>query len=306
MSPADPDRVRELSDAINETLAPTPSRVGAKIWRDDGYGRRTGFYPVEGVGKLPAVTSILEAVAKPALVPWAAKLEREMVSRAAADLYEDLPVAGPKMSRAAFLVSLMGDGSRGNYGRLGKVKAHSKALEKAADIGTSVHKMIQWNMRRELLQRVGPEPKLQPAASWAFMAYEDWRRASNLSPIFVEETVFSKRYGYAGTADWAGEIDASGPEGRSRVHVLGDWKTGKSIYPEALLQNSAYVHALVEMGHATPDVGGIIIRLPKVETDPAFEVRLIPPEEQKTLFRTFLHVLELWKWLEEIRQEARR
>jgi hypothetical protein len=80
------------------------------------------------------------------------------------------------------------------------------------------------------------------------------------------------------------------------VPVVGDIKTGKTIYPEALLQVSAYVAALREMEHAPWRVWGAVVRLPKVESDPDVEIRLISPAEQEALFRTFLHVQALWNW----------
>jgi hypothetical protein len=261
--------------------------------RDDGYGRSSRFYTVEGK-QFPSVTSILQAVAKPALVNWAANTERDMVMRAACDLWEDVPVGTVKMSRMAYEETLRK--------RVGTTKAHAKELAKAGDLGSKVHALIEWNMRRELLQEVGPEPVVPPIGTWAFMAYEDWRKAANLAPAFVEQTVYSLRYGYAGTADWGGDMDdpSSPPDGKSvRISVVGDWKISKGIYAEALLQNAAYVHALVEMGHATPGTAGCIVRLPKLETDPEFEVRIIPAEEQKRLFKAFLAVMDVWKWMEE-------
>ena len=78
--------------------------------------------------------------------------------------------------------------------------------------------------------------------------------------------------------------------------VVDDIKIGKAIYGEALLQVSAYVTALREMDHAPPGVRVAVVRLPKVETDPEPEIRLIPPEEQAELFATFLHVQAPWNW----------
>jgi len=263
-----------------------PSRVA----RDDGYGRSSRFYDIPTLDvKLPSVTTILQAVNKPALVPWAAKMERELVMEAAANLWEDVPTA-PKMSRAAFVATLME--------RVGKEKAHSKLLKQAGDIGTQVHALIEWNMRRELGQLVGPEPRILPQAQWAFMAYEDWKRSVNLTPLLIEQTVWSVKHGFAGTADWVGEITHDG----KRVRVLGDWKSGKAIYGESVLQNSAYAAALTEMGHGGNLEGGVIVRLPKVETDPAFEARYIDADEQASSFAAFLHVMEVWKWMETDKQ----
>ena len=72
-----------------------------------------------------------------------------------------------------------------------------------------------------------------------------------------------------------------------------DWKSGKRIYPESFLQNAAYRHAVREMGHGDPKVG-LVVRLPKVATDPTFEVMWCPPEQEA--FDNFLHAKRLWEW----------
>lgn len=260
--------------------------LAKRVPRDDGYGRSTRFYETPDGNRYPSVTAILGVISKPALVPWAAKMEREAVIRAAADLNDDLPLS-PKMTRIAYLSTL--------DKRIGKTKAHIKELEKAANIGSEAHARIEWELKKELLQKVGPEPQCGEKSLWAFMAYEDWRKRSNFAPLLIEQTVWSNRYGYAGTMDWFGEIDHEG----ERIRTVGDFKTGKAIYSEAMLQVAAYSHALIEMGHADAPIAGCIVRLPKIETDPEFEVRFIPAEQQKALFKVFLAVLDLWKWVDE-------
>lgn len=265
----------------------TTTAAARRTSRADGYGRFTRFYETPDGGRYPSVTAILGAIGKPALINWAAKTEREMVLRAAADLWDDLPVTTPKMGRTAYLATL--------DGRIGKTKAHVKELAKAADIGTEAHALIEWTLRSELKQAVGPEPRVSDKAQWAFMAWEDWRKQANLVPLAVEQTVWSNKYGYAGTMDLYCELDLpSGGRGR----VVTDWKTGKGIYAESSLQNAAYVHAMIEMGHAERPVSGLIVRIPKVESDPDFEVKFIPAADQTPLLKVFLNVLELWKWLD--------
>lgn len=251
-----------------------------RVSRADGYGRSTRFYEIDGM-KLPSVTAVLGAVNKPALVPWAAKQEREMVYAAIRQLITDSDV-----KRGNFMLSL--------ESAVGREKAHSKELAKAATIGSEAHALIEWNLRRDLKQAVGTEPKISEKALWAFMAWEDWKKAANLSVNLVEQVVFSKRYGYAGTLDFAGQIDHEG----QRLTVVSDNKTGRAIYKEAHLQVAAYGHALVEMGHADVMPAGCIVRLPKVADDPEFEVLVISPEDMKTNHKVFLSVLDLWRWLD--------
>jgi hypothetical protein len=66
------------------------------------------------------------------------------------------------------------------------------------------------------------------------------------------------------------------------------------------------VAALREMEHAPPGVWAAVVRLPKTETDPEPEIRLIAPAEQEHLFATFLHVQALWNWQQALRAAAGR
>ena len=236
------------------------------------------FYAVNGE-LFPSVTHVLSCINKPALVNWAATQERTLVTAAAADLYLDL-VKTPPMSRPAYVTTLQT--------RIGKEKAHKRALTKAADIGTQVHALIEWNLRRSLHQDVGPSPRVVDDAQWAFMAFEDWATSVALKPLLIEQTVFSRTHRFAGTMDLLAEVHG--------VPTLVDFKTGKAVYREAHLQNVAYQVALDEMGHGAPSAG-CIVRLPKVQTDPAFEVVASPPRD--ALFPSFLAVLAVWRWWHE-------
>ena len=241
---------------------------------------------------LPSVTNILSAVGKPALIGWAAKTERELCLSAACALWDEAPV-GVRMSAMAYRATL--------EARIGKQKAHQRELTKAGEIGTQVHGLIEWNIRKELGLPVKEQPKISDAAQWAFMAWEDWKKQANLRPLAAEQTVWSLRHGYAGTMDLLAEVDVVGA---GRVTAVLDWKTGKAVYGEALLQNAAYVHALCEMTLATPPVHGLIVRLPKVESDPAFEVKHVQAGEQDELLQVFLAARDLWRWQQVEQGEA--
>jgi hypothetical protein len=243
------------------------------------------FYEIVPDGiLLPSVTNLLSVIGKPAVINWAAKVAQETTVEAAANLWEDIPTGPKKMSRTAYVATLTE--------RIGKTKAHVRELAKAAEIGSQVHALIEWNLRRELGQEVGPEPVIKDAALWAFMVWEEWRKTVRLKPLAVEQVVWSRQYRYAGTLDLLATLD--GPDGK--VTTVLDWKTGKAIYGEAKLQNAAYVQAAIEMGHAAPPIQGCVVRLPKVETDPSPEMLLIPPDAQPGLFGVFRHVQALWEW----------
>jgi hypothetical protein len=89
---------------------------------------------------------------------------------AAANLHEDLPLA-PRMSRLAYLATLQT--------RLGEEKAHQRELAKAAEIGSQAHSYIEWTLRRERGEAVGPEPRISDKALWAFMVWQDWQASGS-------------------------------------------------------------------------------------------------------------------------------
>lgn len=252
-----------------------------------GYSGRFYKELPDGLGELPSMTNVLGVIGKPALVNWAANKERELVLEAAAGLWEDAPTA-PKMSRTVYLATLMD--------RLGKTKAHVRELEAASEIGTQVHARIEWGLRRRLLQEVGEEPRMSEKAAWAYAAYERWANEVDLLPIVIEQVVWDRGLGIAGTLDLYAELvcPAFGP-GRHRA-VL-DWKTGKAVYFEAYLQTAGYRHCLINMGHHTTSLGPLhcgVLRLPKVETDPEFEFVPIPEEDQPRHLATLQAVKRLW------------
>lgn len=253
------------------------SRPAAPVRKDGPAGR---FYQIPGVADpVPSVTHILGCIGKPALINWAANQERSLVSDAAADLYQEWAahVVPPVMPRESYLATLTT--------RLGTVKAHQRELAKAGDIGTQTHKLIEWTMRTAIGADAGPKPTVSDPALWGFMAFEDWAKSVNLKPVLIEQTVYSVTHRYAGTMDLLGRVDG--------VLTLIDFKTGKAIHPESHLQSAAYQTALIEMGYVQP-AAGLIVRLPKVVTDPDFEVQPVPPVAD--LFPVFLAVKELWKW----------
>jgi hypothetical protein len=262
------------SQAFRQKVADTLAGAKTTPQRQDGPSGR--FYLVDDQA-FPSVTHILQCIGKPALINWAANQERTLVTEAAADLYEDLAKITQQMPRTAYITTLQA--------RLGKTKAHRRELEKASEIGTQVHALIEWNLRRELGQQVGPEPRVQDDAQWAFMSYQDWANSVQLKPRFIEQTVFSRTYGYAGTMDLLADVNG--------ILTLIDFKTGKAIYGEAHLQNVAYQMALREMGHSVPNAG-LVVRLPKIQNDPAFETQQVPMVEE--VFPVFLAVKQLWTW----------
>jgi len=248
------------------TMATTPSPP--RSWD------RSRFYRIEG-SDLPSVTTVLEVIAKPALGPWYAKEERRYFEAAMLEVLSKPGARDPEYVLTAVAEAVTG------------VKAADREKQRAATIGTAVHAGIEWHLRTKLGEDAGPEPHLPDAAAWAVESWKDWAAKVALEPLAIERTVYCVACGYAGTLDLYARVEG--------IPTVLDWKTGRAIYSEALLQNVAYRHAARQQG--MPSSQGLIVRLPKLLDDPAWEVMAVPDTIPLT---DFLAALQLWRWHREM------
>lgn len=226
---------------------------------------------------MPSVTNVLQVLAKPALIRWAENQGRDGAVAAALSLYDDVVKSGTLYAASSFGKALTA--------RIGKERTTANALNKAQEIGTQAHAMIEWTLRKQLGLVIGEKPAIRAEAQRAFDAWMAWATSAHLKPLRVEMTVCSRTHQFAGTFDLLAEVDDA-------LTVL-DWKTGKGIYAEAHLQNAAYRVAVEELGFGTP-ARGILVRLPKLVGDP--DVEPVEAESGADMFDTFLDALRLWHW----------
>ena len=243
-------------------------------------------------GDHPSVTTILSVLAKPALIGWAAKEERKMVSLIAGHLYgrlHDLVSEPPSPEKFAEMV----DEEAGK-------PAQRRLLEKAASIGTEVHRRIEWTFKGELgLNRADNEPPLTTkSAIRSFERWVEWRASVNLRVVAIEKQLFSQLYGFGGTLDALVELGVDG----KKVLATIDFKTGKKVYEESFLQNVAYRMALAEEGIQS-DMG-IIVRLPKYEQDPDFDAVTVPADKTETYKMVFIALAIVYRWWKKPEDEA--
>lgn len=255
--------------------------VGIESRRATKAGR---FYEIVKNDPYPSVTTIEDIIAKIALYNWYGKQERMAVMAVAGDMFEELSkplVVSTGMTRDVYLALL--------ESRLGKQRAGQREMQSAGEIGTQAHEMVEWHVRQLLGLKVGPQPKINDKAMWAFMAFEDWARSVEFLPLRSEQVVFSHKHRYAGTMDLLAWV----AKGKGRELALIDVKTSSGVWPEMKLQLSAYYYALIEMNLEKPD-HCLIVRLPKKESDPEFEVVEVTDLERH--FQAFLAARQLWQW----------
>jgi hypothetical protein len=239
-----------------------------------------------------SITTIIGVLDKPALMYWAAEMAAEQAVSVAKTLADRVEEDG----REAVVKWLRDARFRQNKGQ-----------RTAAELGTAVHEAL------EQLALTGSMPTVDDEVRPYLEQFDRWAQVWQPEYEAAELTVYSPRYGYAGTADGIMKIDGS------RVNF--DYKTTrKSVdsqgkrtgpYPEVGLQIAAaryaefaatwrprrttkynrryYLLGPDEQAQAVkvPEVdGGIVIHITPEHCD-AYPVRC-----DETVFESFLYILE--------------
>lgn len=226
------------------------------------------FYDINGVGRLPSVTTILQVIAKPGLYVWQAK----QGSLKALNIMERLKEMSPYLH----------DSLRKEFGEAFFKDGYHQAAE-AADYGKQAHSVIEKHLKGEKLEDrvLGELPLPVQKAVGSFLA---WESRTEFELIKAESVLYSKKFGYAGTCDAIA---------RTKDGVtLFDWKSAKAIWPEYSLQTVAYKYAAEEMsGEIIPNV--MICRFGK---DGSFEDYIVPKSDHPNLMDRFIDAKRLWEW----------
>jgi hypothetical protein len=210
----------------------------------------------------PSVTSVIKVIAKPELDAWKARKAAEYMIAHEAELGQLHPLERARQIR---------DGSR-------------KIADDAADIGNAVHDAIDASAKGQ------PFPITKGTNSYLDRFVEF---IMDRQPRWIENevTLWSRSFGYAGTADWIADIDG---------HIyLGDTKTGKKVYEEAALQLSALAGCDFIIRE-----DGSEEEIPPLDFLAALHVRprswkLIPVNRRQENLSCFLAAREILRWQEE-------
>lgn len=195
-------------------------------------------YGKDAAGKRrPGVTTVIGDTlgwSKHGLMMWAAK----EAAKAALELLRDGGAPDEVVERAR--------------------KAHLKIRDAAADAGTLAHAMIEIYLCTD----VGPpEPEgfdvddeTTAKARAAFEKFRAWWPTSGYEMVEAETPLTDEGNGFGGTVDLVVRRVSDG------ALLVGDLKTGKSVYDEVLVQLGAY--SLLLGTHRRPVIGGVVIHSP--------------------------------------------
>lgn len=244
--------------------------------------------------KWPSVTNVLDlAVAKPALVPWAAKVTeikaRDSLPRYVAYSRRDTCGATRVKDRCGKCIDCLSK----------EVRAEVKiAKDMAADLGTRIHAMAEAHAKGQPLP---DDPECQPYFVQVLRFFDDYGIDLDRDVEAAEATIINRTHGYAGTGDLWPWLRIG--RQRKRRLVLVDYKSSAtrdvmSVYPEYGMQLAALAHGetlLLDNGEEVP--------CPKPEAAAVLNLRtdgyaLIPyPRDLAAAFNGFLGCLHTATYL---------
>ncbi len=155
---------------------------------------------------------------------------------------------------------------------------YRQTRDKAGDIGTLVHAIIEAMLKGEL------PPAVSEEAAKAVHAFLGWQRQNKIEIIEAEIQLVSEEYKYGGTLDAVGVIDEE--------YVLLDWKTSKGVYKNYLLQLAAYIQLWNENHPGMEIVKACLVRFSK--TDGVCEPYFFPAEDLSVALTQFLAFREAY------------
>lgn len=224
-------------------------------------------YTVDGE-TIPSVTKVLNIIAKPALVSWSARMATEHV----------MGCIEPGVAYDEVQLSTIFEGAK---------KAHWQKKKDAGDIGMLMHNWIENYINGE-----NPGMPVNEMLKEGVDNFLAWVKINDVKFLKAEEPIYSRKFKYAGIMDFICTIDG-------KLYV-GDIKTSKGIYPEYLLQTSAYRYAREEEYPKEEYVGQVIVRVGK---DGSFETAIVEDTAlYQEMVKAFIAAMRLQGTMEKLKK----
>jgi len=153
---------------------------------------------------------------------------------------------------------------------------YKKVRDEAGEAGTLAHYMILCHLRGDKPDFGDYAPNIVALAENSFLSYLEWEGKHKLESIKVEEPMVDDGCGFGGTIDWYGRLDGK--------LTLVDFKSGKAIYDEHLIQVAVYRHLLDYHHFIIDDVR--ILRIGRGEDD-KYDERILTPQEGRLCWDIF-------------------
>jgi len=172
-----------------------------------------------------------------------------------------------------------------------------KVRDKAADIGTVAHFMIECHVKGDEPDLSEYSPAVVDKAENCFIAFLDWAKANDVVYLDSEKQLVSEQYEYGGTRDLYAIVNGE--------HTIIDFKTGSGVYPEYWIQMAGLTRLQYEYDPDSFDWGdyiswplSVVLHLGK---DGSFSHHKKPKKKIYKAWQALTHLLALDKLREEVK-----
>ena len=236
-------------------------------------------YKLDGK-RMTGCTTIISILDKPALVQWSANMAVDYIKdnhRADFEVRKDKEVNGD------YLVVSKDTLEEAR-------KAWRIKRDKAGDIGTAVHDMIEMYVKAQINGNRFQAKHQDERVQKMFDKFVEWEKEENIKFLLSEQKLYSEKHWFAGTVDLIFEKDGK--------RFIGDIKTAKDIYQTNYIQMGGYDIMLEELGKLKDCAGYCVINIPKqFKKDGSAKIKvkyLYNPEDHK---EAFLNCLNLYRYI---------
>lgn len=249
--------------------------------------------------EFPRVTTVLDLLNKPYLIPWAARLgvehmQKELVAKVlnpitsiANETKEMTLIKAEEIEPKFKAIKKVIGGFLGDSEAILKAakKQHKLAKDEASDKGRRAHTAIEEFLRAE----DGAELEVDKDIEYPMSRFLSWWISSEVEPLEMEFPVWSEDGGgWKGTLDYTGKIKIQ--ENVKKIFYIVDFKTGPRIYQESFMQLAAYFYGFKQRtGHILERAA--ILRLPYSGPE---EFREVPEAELYVHYKRFIKLVEYW------------
>lgn len=166
----------------------------------------------------------------------------------------------------------------------------TKYRDKAADIGTCAHLMVQSYLSKEKPDLNQFSQDTIDQAENALISFFEWEKSHKIEPVLLEKGLVSDAHLFGGTVDCVARMDG-------KLWLI-DFKTGSGIYDEMGMQLAAYRELLLEHNYMIE--GCRILRIGRSE-DEGFEDRIFDSKQLDTQWNIFNHLLQIYHLKQKIK-----
>ena len=234
------------------------------------------WYFVDGE-YIPSVTTVLNSIAKPALLPWAVK--------EGADWFKANCLNYESFHDNDKAIDAVVKGIKGAY---------RKKSEGAMNIGDILHKWCEGAILWKLGKGPIPEMPDNPKVKESIDNFREWVSSNEVEWLSAEEKLYNRKYGFAGTVDAVAEVNGE--------FAVIDFKTSKRIYNEYQLQVAAYAETVEDIYGRDVDCCWLL-RFDKF--DGSFEDVRISGDEHADNFTAFHGAKMLYSRLNTLKNRAK-